>query len=154
MQVPYEIKDAKWGKGVFATAPIAKGTVIWRLVDANVVVVPEDKAREYVAKVEAESVKAIEEFLNLSYWMDESLVDIRNDDGRFFNHDVKAQNVGYCEGMMEDGGGQGASAATYALKDIAPGEEMLDDYNTYDDGPEWYTEICVKYNIPLDYLEG
>jgi hypothetical protein len=59
------------------------------------------------------------------------LIDLRTDDGRFFNHSAKP-NIALGSVLTATGltAADGARSS-YALRDIRPGEELLDDYNTY-----------------------
>ena len=41
---------------------------------------------------------------------------------------------------------------TYALRDIAVGEELVDDYNTYGQEPAWYMEVLEKHGVDTGYM--
>ena len=62
------------------------------------------------------------------------------DDGDLWNHS-KNPNTGSSE---ED------PDSTYALRDIAKGEQLLDDYSIYD-FPKWFVAMCSKVGVvPYD----
>ena len=58
------------------------------------------------------------------------------DSGRFTNHS-SAPNVGACVNH---------SSASYALRNIAAGEELTCDYAAFVT-PAWYQELCSKYGV-------
>ena len=39
----------------------------------------------------------------------------------------------------------------YALRDIRKGEELFDDYGTYE-WPDWYIHLLTEYNVDVDYF--
>ena len=59
-----------------------------------------------------------------------------NDNGRFTNHSA-TPNVGACVDHSVD---------SYALRDIAEGEELTCDYAGFVT-PEWYQELCNKLGV-------
>eukprot|EP01048_Picozoa_sp_COSAG05_P006418 COSAG05_NODE_414_length_10051_cov_120.012158_14_plen_93_part_01 len=90
------------------------------------------------------------QLLEYGYWSSVGtplLVDISRDDGRFFNHS-ESPNVylGSVAAQRRRSKGFPASLdphSTYAAADIAAGEELLDDYNTYGKEPRWYSELLA-----------
>jgi SET domain-containing protein len=127
MQVAYEVKNAAFGKGLFATKDIARGTLIWQHGKANLHLLEgEAAAQEYLSALTAEEMV---QFLHAAYWSGSTLVDLRLDDGQFFNHNAKP-NVALGEAIKGPDGVLEAKS-TYALRDIVSGEELVDDYKTY-----------------------
>ena len=59
-----------------------------------------------------------------------------SDNGRFTNHSAKA-NVGACVDHSND---------SYALREIADGEELTCDYSGFDN-PQWYQQLCKRYEV-------
>ena len=56
-------------------------------------------------------------------------------DGKYWNHARTGQNTG----NHPDGKGDGVSS--YATRDLAAGEELFDDYGSYDRLP-WFEQMC------------
>ena len=50
-----------------------------------------------------------------------------------------------CSGYLDDWD------STYASRDIQCGEELLDDYGAYE-YPQWFLDLCAKYDVPQDYF--
>lgn len=59
-----------------------------------------------------------------------------NDNGRFTNHSA-TPNVGACVDHSVD---------SYALEDIAVGEELTCNYAGFA-SPAWYQQLCKKYGV-------
>lgn len=59
-----------------------------------------------------------------------------NDNGRFTNHSA-IPNVGACVDHSND---------SYALQDIAEGEELTCDYAGFAT-PDWYKQLCKTYGV-------
>lgn len=155
MNVIYEIRKTEdRGLGIFACRSIKKGEKIWDFDKANISIFNEKNAYELCKKND----KDIVDILSYSYWIPGNmLVDIREDDGRFFNHSLEP-NCGFSCGSgygSSCGSGYGSNNdnSTYAIRDIAKDEELLDNYLTYETGPEWYEELLDKY-IDQSYLRG
>lgn len=66
LQVPYEVRNhAEYGKGLFATEKITKGTLIWRFeVGKNVVAYDEETATKHLENLSMSDAK---DFLDLTY---------------------------------------------------------------------------------------
>ena len=117
--------------GVFAAVPIKKGEVIWEWTDLvrSIHHKDLDKALESMTTSEAAL------FLRQGFVMPNDLEHFNTnpkDAGRFTNHS-KTPNLG-----MEG-----------ALRDIEVGEEITMDYTFHGD-PEWYRDICAKYNVQTE----
>ena len=157
MQVPYEVRDATWGKGVFASKRIPAGTCVWRHSDARLTVVPASEAKEYVAKLHEDTLRKVLEYAY--FGADGELIYMENDDGRFFNHSGTHTNVALGSVLIAAAEAKGETppegiepASTYTLREIAPEEELLDDYNTYHEEPQWYKEILASHGVDTSYL--
>ncbi|KAL3150978.1 hypothetical protein ABBQ32_000718 [Trebouxia sp. C0010 RCD-2024] len=135
--VPVTVKvcaDGSKGHGVFATAPVTKGTLLWR--PSEVKAVPAAKVTSSLAAMPREEAS---ELLRQSFVapIDPGALCInRSDNGRFTNHS-SAPNVGACVDH---------SADSYALRDIAEGEELTCDYTEFVT-PAWYQQLCHKYGV-------
>lgn len=150
--VPHEVRLVPGeGRGLFATAPIHAGTRVWTPV--NLVRFIDDKTfREFLATVPLEQVCDI-----LGYAFSETLsngtksVSLDFDNGSFINHGGKDKaNIGCPTGMnivkCED---------SYALRDIHAGEEILDDYTSYNVKVDWWDALKREANWnEFNNLEG
>eukprot|EP00548_Thalassiothrix_antarctica_P010946 CAMPEP_0194158536 /NCGR_PEP_ID=MMETSP0152-20130528/76533_1 /TAXON_ID=1049557 /ORGANISM="Thalassiothrix antarctica, Strain L6-D1" /LENGTH=264 /DNA_ID=CAMNT_0038867851 /DNA_START=14 /DNA_END=808 /DNA_ORIENTATION=- len=146
---PCEIRiSSETGRGIYATKLITKGSSIW--VD------------RYHAIFEEEGTEAFEKFLSIVSWeqacdllqwcyghldddddkkdgnndeVDENNVRVACvlDEGTLFNHGQMGEaNVGY---LTED------SADMIALRDILEGEELTQDYDTFDEDLNWFEKL-------------
>ena len=106
----YVAQSAIHGLGVFAAAPIAKGTPIWRFEPAVDKVVPE----EVVASLPEVPRRFFETYAYLSPDIPGGYV-LNGDDARFLNHDDSPNT-------------DNSGPVTLAARDIAAGEEITCDY--------------------------
>ena len=119
--VRYEIRaeGSVAGKGIFAVDPIPRGALLWRYSPEVVVEHDEASLRARVA-----SLPTVEERVDLLehvYGWEGAVHEIL-DDGKYWNHSTAAaQNTG----NHPDGSPPGDGVSSYALRDIAPGEELL-----------------------------
>src|SRR5579872_7061140 len=102
------------GLGLFAAEDIAAGTVIWKLDEGWDLVVddkdwPEDVSRSF-----------LKTYAYLSPTSKKPLYVICIDNARFVNHSARPTGIG------------GQSNMTVAARDIAAGEEITEDYRTFD----------------------
>merc|ERR1719234_996818 len=63
------------------------------------------------------------------------------DDGGLWNHSDKPNT-----------GGGPDPLSSYALRDLDVGEELRDDYATYQH-PAWLVSLCREFNVDLDYFQ-
>ena len=155
MQVPYEVRDSTFGRGIFATAAIATGTCVWRRSAACLTAIPSDEACDYVAQLEPVALRNLLEYAY--FGAGGSLIDLSRDDGRFFNHSGSQSNVALGSVLVAAAATtvpEGIEAgSTYAVRDIADGEELLDDYNTYGEEPQWYLDLLASAGVDTSYLD-
>ena len=57
------------------------------------------------------------------------------DDGKYWNHSAKPNT-----------GGPADSDHSFAIRDIKKGEELLDNYGTYEK-VEWFEQLCAKFGV-------
>eukprot|EP00747_Dinoflagellata_sp_TGD_P174194 gnl/TRDRNA2_/TRDRNA2_214106_c0_seq1.p1 gnl/TRDRNA2_/TRDRNA2_214106_c0~~gnl/TRDRNA2_/TRDRNA2_214106_c0_seq1.p1 ORF type:complete len:224 (-),score=35.54 gnl/TRDRNA2_/TRDRNA2_214106_c0_seq1:186-857(-) len=146
MQVPYEVRESPHGHGLFVTASVKSGELVWKFSEADASLFTEAQARAFLC----DHPERVKQILEYGYWTpgaDSHLIDLSLDDGRFFNHSSSQSNVAL-------GSVVGASDihSTYALRDIAADEELLDDYNTYGKEPEWYDKLLASNGIDTSYM--
>jgi SET domain-containing protein len=130
------------GTGLFADEPIPKGTMVWRFTPGFDLTFTNEQllgfaplVQIYIYKVGWRSKKS-------------GRYCFSSDDGRFFNH----SNEPNCLSEYRDGEEE---AVTIARRDIAAGEEMTDDYSSFEyDGNDGNVlhEVCKKYGL-VDELD-
>jgi hypothetical protein len=138
--VPYELRPSPIaGVGIFATTHIARGTLLWRADEGSQVVHTEAGLRARLALLGA--AEAVDLLEHIYCWQGEVLEIVG--DAKYWNHSRLAQNTG----NHPDGDGDrcGDGVSSYALRDIEPGEEMLDDYTAYSHVP-WFEALCALHS--------
>ena len=125
------------GNGIFATAPIARGTLVWRYkVGVSVIEHDEHSLRARLSEMtEAEARDLLEHVYTWGGYAVEIL-----DDAKVWNH---AANHNTGNHPNEDCG-YGDGLSSYARRDIEAGEELTDDYATFEE-IQWYENICIEY---------
>jgi len=133
MRVPYEVRDsAIGGRGLYATAAVKKGTMLWEYCDASVKEYDEESLKTHLKTMAPD---AIAEFCEHVFCWDGKVVEIQGD-GKMWNHSKTVHNTGnHPNPALHDG------VSTYALRDIEAGEEFLDNYQLYAT-LAWFEEIC------------
>lgn len=123
---------------MFATRKIPQGTLIWEASEDNCnYYKTEQEVREHLDKLTHEEVL---DFLEHAYCGEFGVIDIL-DDGRYWNHS-KTPNTGGPPAGEED---TAPVEATWAVRDIQEGEELLDNYIAYEIF-DWYERICDEYD--------
>ena len=135
--VPYEVRPSPIaGRGIFATCPIPRGTLIWRYsVGTSVLEHDEASLQQRLQSLssEAEMVDLLEHV----YVWDGKAIEIL-DAAKTWNHSA-SPNTGDHPDV-----GQGDGVSSYALRDIAIGEELTDDYALHDNLP-WFEQLCERH---------
>ena len=138
-QVPYELKESQIaGLGLFATKPVTRGTLLWKYDEASV---KEHDEASFRARLEELSPEEQLPFCEHVFCWEGKVCEIL-DDGKFWNHG-KGDNQNTGDHPDGNGDGCGDGLSSYALRDIAAGEELTDDYASYDNLP-WYDAICEQ----------
>ena len=157
-EVAYEIRDAGAGRGrgVFASRPIAAGALVWRFVEGENVTRHADEAAVRARLAALPSAEAARDWLDHAFFLGGALNEM-HDDGIFFNHD-EHNNTGLAAALAPGSAAAAAGAVggagprdTVALRDIAAGEELLEDYGRYE-MPKWYAKLCAEFESRLDYF--
>jgi len=125
LRVPTKLApSAIHGLGVFATRPIKKGTVVWdfdspvdQAIHVNGVKVFAPWVRKYIA--------------TYGYREGHTII-LCGDDARYFNHSKQPN----CR--------SGRGTETIALRDIAVGEELTDDYESFDEDYPKYAHLLKE----------
>lgn len=143
MMVPYEVRsiDKKNGNGLVAKADILKGSKIWvRKLGENVKLFDATSASTHLSQLSSHVEQV--EFLDRTYGYDGKLVLIL-DDGKFMNHSTTPN----CFTPPPE---YGLDGTTLALRDIQSGEELLEDYMTFEH-PSFLPPLLEKYCCAPDY---
>jgi len=128
------------GYGLFAKDFISQGTLLWRYSTESV---REFTPREFLLYLDSglSSHQDKIRLLRTAYgWGGKMVVPL--DDSIFWNHSRERNCI--------TGGGTSAGD-TFALCDIHPDEELLDNYLDYEH-PPWLTMLYAKYKIDKSFL--
>jgi SET domain-containing protein len=127
-----ECPEPDKGLGVFATATIDKGTLMWK--PSTITKMSPQQAQELLDSMPAEEARV---FLRHCFVVPndtEHLCCNPRDNGRFTNHHHQP-NAGACVDACAD---------SFALRTIHEGEEVTCDYRLYAN-PEWYLDLCKQF---------
>lgn len=164
--VPYAVRETPdKGQGVFATAAIAKGTIVWRHIAAQLSVYDEHSFTQMLAGLSHDdAVYELTHMFGLADWPD---VVIRvHDAGALINHDpcpnliTRTHLLGppppamatltdpeeIAAALLDD------RYALVATRDIAAGEEFSKDYDAEVADPPFFEAAYQSYGIEDDYL--
>eukprot|EP00746_Dinoflagellata_sp_MGD_P010009 gnl/MRDRNA2_/MRDRNA2_120533_c0_seq1.p1 gnl/MRDRNA2_/MRDRNA2_120533_c0~~gnl/MRDRNA2_/MRDRNA2_120533_c0_seq1.p1 ORF type:complete len:606 (-),score=92.35 gnl/MRDRNA2_/MRDRNA2_120533_c0_seq1:60-1877(-) len=136
--VPHEVRISPGkGRGLFATVPLRAGTRIWTPQN-EVRFTSETAFREFLALVPQDMVcKVLGYAFTDQQSNGEKSVSLAMDDGSFINHGGPGEaNVGCATGTRE-----GDCFDSVSLRDIQPGEELLDDYTKYNVRIDWWDAV-------------
>ena len=134
------------GKGVFVTEDITRGTMIWECSTDNCKFFTTEADVE--AYVKSLSNEELVHFLEHAY-CDQGAVIEMQDEAQFWNHSERNPNTGNMpKDMVATEAGEEYkpeySRNTYAVRDISAGEELLDNYDTYE-VYDWFEKLCQKH---------
>ncbi|KAL3826378.1 hypothetical protein ACHAXA_008586 [Cyclostephanos tholiformis] len=136
--VPYEIRPSTIaGRGVFALEPIKRGTLVWEYAIGRSVVEYRNESDLRTRLDGATRQEARDVLEHIYIWKDAAVEII--DDAKIWNH-TPNPNTGYHPDDPDIGGGLGS----YALRDIAAGEELTDDYGDHHE-LAWFEGLCKEF---------
>ena len=148
MQIPYHIRSSPIaGSGIFATVPIKRGERVWRY-EIGVSVTEHGDEASLRARLKSLSAAEAQELLEHVYTWKGCVIEIL-DDAKIWNHSAD-HNTG---NHPDEASGQGDGLSSYARRDIKAGEELTDDYATFEDIP-WYEALCVEYGASSCVVVG
>lgn len=126
MMVPFEVRVTKsHGRGIFASADVPEGSMVWRGTPANVATFPTDVT--WAAFYDALPKHLQCDALHWHWFPTDGFRSLALDEGSLINHGAGlVSNIG-CEGNP----GDDCDNNSYALRTIKQGEEFLEDYSTY-----------------------
>ncbi|MBW2542813.1 MAG: SET domain-containing protein [Deltaproteobacteria bacterium] len=164
--IPYTIRDtADKGRGVFADAPVRKGTILWRFVRGRYAVYDERSLREFLAPLsrseviyELEHMFGAPEFpgyvirvldegalINHSSQPNVAVNGIVSDDE--IPYDTSVQNARDVEdALLND------RFALVAIRDLEVGDELTHDYNVGVADPPYYEALREQYDLSDPWL--
>ena len=134
-RVLYEVRSSTIaGRGIFATESIKCGTQVWDYVVGESVLEHRSEAllRQRLATMSHDAAKYL--LKHMYVWGDAGVKII--DDAKMWNHSPNP-NTGI---TGKDFG------SSYALRDIATGEELTEDYGTHHE-LSWFQDLCKEYNV-------
>ena len=120
--VPTELRKSPiHGIGLFARERIAKGTVVWKFVEGF--------DAEFIAEQLAQLPKVAQDYLHFYAYISSATGNyiLPSDNGRFFNH---SDTPNVIRSNIPDG----RDGADIAAQDIEAGEELLYNYNEFEEG--------------------
>eukprot|EP00900_Chrysochromulina_parva_P010959 jgi/Chrpa1/19865/Chrysochromulina_OHIO_Genome00004357-RA len=142
-QFKYSKRQNAYGMGIYAEEDIPAGSLVWRFelgVSAS-----EYSTEECMqAKLATLSVEEATELLDHTY-VRQGRIFNPHLDGPLINHSLEP-NCSVRAGDSESG--------SYAIRDIKKGEEITENYNSYDakkDWPHWYVNLMESHGIMDDY---
>lgn len=135
MQVCYELRDSRIaGKGIFLLQPVRRGALIWQYAPGKSVI--EHDEVSLLSRLDALSRADAIDLLEHIYSWEGRAIEIL-DDAKVWNHSVSPNSGNH----PDEDQGEGDHVSSYALRDLAAGEELTDDYAGFDSLP-WFEAIC------------
>lgn len=166
--VPTEVRFCFGGcqRGVFATKPIAKGSLCWefsKMAQLQDKMIPEAEAKSLLLGGTLTQGELMA-YLASVYWQPPDqprpaqghgkgegplMIDLRSDDSRFFNHSGTHPSMG--PGDRQQGQDPRNS---YALRDIADGEELLENLDVYSSAePLWFSALLLRHGFDPEFTD-
>ena len=164
--IPYTVRvKADKGRGVFADAPVRKGTLLWRHMRGQYAVYDERSLKEFLAKLSrSEVVYELEHLFGLPEFPGNVIRVF--DDGVLINHsrqptvalnngcgdnvipyNTAPQNVqDVADALLND------RFALIATQDLKDGDELTQDYNIGIEDPMYYDALCEQYGLSEPWL--
>lgn len=130
------------GLGLFARMRIPRGTIWWRVRLSDVIAVNRFQFEALVASEQSPRTKAvIDAFLEFGYYVKgfDTLFLIA-DNGRYVNHSFEPNSA-----VCPDSDG----LCSITLSDIAAGDEICEDYTTYDKCP--WAQLYGEFGRTIGY---
>jgi len=164
--VRYTVRDTPdKGRGVFADAPIRKGTIVWRFVPGQYAVYDERSLKEFLAELSrSEVVYELEHMFGAPEFPDYVIRVL--DDGVLINHSRQptvavnsscvADEIPYntsprdardvADALLND------RFALVAIQDLKVGDELTHDYDIGVEDPPYYDALCEQYDVSSPWL--
>jgi hypothetical protein len=159
--VPYTVRDTPdKGRGVFAEAPVLKGTILWRFVRGQYAVYDERSLKEYLATLsrsdvvyELEHMFGAPEFPGyiIRVFDDGVLINHSSQPNVVVNSDSGGDEIPYNTSVKNVRDVEGALLndrfALIAAQDLKVGDELTHDYDVGVEDPPYYDALCEQYNV-------
>jgi SET domain-containing protein len=130
------------GMGLFADQDLKKGDIVWKFTPETCVVITQEQFQMLVNSFHKTERELIKYYLIYTYYQKAlNGVVFCVDDGRFVNHSDQP-NMGHPHHFSPEIAWQ----YSVALRDIKKGEELMENYNTYDPC-EWIDELNLEYEV-------
>lgn len=109
------------GLGLFADKFIPKGTIIWKFTPGFDLKFTKEQIKKFP--------KQVQEYLEMYCWLSKKsgMYCFSSDNGKYFNHSKTPNSLSAYYGDEEE-------VVTKAIRDIQKGEEITDDYSTFEKG--------------------
>lgn len=150
--VQYEVKECDYGLGLFAKQFIPRGSLIWKWrpgVNVNAY----SNIQEIQERLSAMNKEEQDFFMGHVYLFDSYMNEIL-DDGCYWNHS-ETPNTGVAPfselQSAENCTDQIDWCSTYAIRDIQPGEQLLEDYGMWE-YPQYFLDLAKEYSVPQDFI--
>jgi SET domain-containing protein len=164
--IPYTVRDTPdKGRGVFAEAPVPKGTILWRFVRGQYAVYDERSFKEFLAKLSrSDVIYELDHMFGAPEFPGYIIMVI--DDGVLINHS-RQPNVAVNNGSADNEIPYNTSAqdvqdvedallndrfALIAIQDLKVGDELTMDYNIDVEDLPYYDALCEQYNVSWPWL--
>ncbi|WP_068469599.1 SET domain-containing protein [Candidatus Protochlamydia phocaeensis] len=130
------------GVGLFADQDIKQGDIVWHYTPETCMVFTQQQFEKLLHSYHKTEKQVIQYYLTYSYYQSRlnGLV-FCLDNGRFVNHS-ETPNLAGPSHFPSDISWQ----YSVALRDIKKGEELTENYHTYDHS-EWLDDLCKRYHI-------
>lgn len=136
------------GMGLFADQDIKKGDIIWKYTPETCNLFTQEQFQVLLNSFHKTEKELIKYYLTYTYYQRFlNGVVLCLDNGRFVNHSDEPNLAGPSH-LPADVAWQ----YSVALRDIQKGEELTENYNTYD-AAEWLDDLCRKYEVYHFQLE-
>lgn len=130
------------GMGLFADENIKEGTNVWQYTPETCNVITKEQFQILLQSFHKTEKQLIQYYLTYTYYQAKlNGMILCLDNGRYVNHSEKPNLVGPSY-LSKDNAWQ----YSVASRDILKGEELTEDYRTYDSS-EWLDELCERYGI-------
>jgi SET domain-containing protein len=165
-RVPYTVRvTPDKGRGVFADAPIRKGTIVWRFVRGQYAVYDEGSLKKFLATLSRTGAVYELEHMFGAPELPGYIIRVL-DDGVLINHSSQpavAVNNGSGENEIPyNNSPRGVQDvvdallndrfALIAIRDMKAGDELTHDYNIGVEDPPYYDALCEQYGVSSAYL--
>lgn len=130
------------GMGLFADQDIKKGDIIWKYTPETCNLFSQEQFQVLLNSFHKTEKELIRYYLTYSYHQKFlNGVVLCLDNGRFVNHSNEPVLGGPTHLLPNV-----AWQYSVALRDICKGEELTEDYNTYD-ASDWLDDLCQQYEV-------